>query len=255
MRKAHLHPRRLVDQNARFPRIEQAIPTHFTKGTSFQLAPEDASFLAQALPHLPGRDDDHEQVTVDLNGHVAVRARAEGQTVAELLLNRSQATGPPTRFVSDRQFLARALRLGFTECHVARADVPIVGRDRQRLFVWMPLSSELAIPPTPAAVRVESVASNEPVSQEPFAPRRMKTMPAPTTNNHATNGSPNSNPDRSERSLGIVELIAEAEELRTVLSDASMRVARLLSALKQHRRQSRAVQAAMQSLKQLQLNG
>ena len=80
-------------------------------------------------------------------------------------------------------------------------------------------------------------------------------MPAPTTNNHATNGSPNSNPDRSERSLGIVELIAEAEELRTVLSDASMRVARLLSALKQHRRQSRAVQAAMQSLKQLQLNG
>ena len=79
-------------------------------------------------------------------------------------------------------------------------------------------------------------------------------MPAPTTNNHATNGN-QPNGDRSERSPALAELIAEAEELRTVLADASTRLARLLSGLKASRRQSRAVQAAVHSLKQLQLDG
>ena len=48
--------------------------------------------------------------------------------------------------------------------------------------------------------------------------------------------------------------IAETEELRTVVLDASSRLSRLLTGLKLHRRQSRAVQAAMQSLKQLKLD-
>ena len=79
-------------------------------------------------------------------------------------------------------------------------------------------------------------------------------MPTPTTNGHATNGSPLPSAGRSERGQSIVDLITETEELRTVVLDASVRLARLLSGLKQHRRQSRAVQAAMQSLKQLRLD-
>jgi hypothetical protein len=53
---------------------------------------------------------------------------------------------------------------------------------------------------------------------------------------------------------GLAEVMAEAETLRTVLQDASARTARLLSALKQQRRQSRVVQAAMASLRQLRLD-
>ena len=79
-------------------------------------------------------------------------------------------------------------------------------------------------------------------------------MQTPTTNGHASQGATHPNGDRSERGQSIVELIAEAEELRNVMMDASARLSRLLSGLKQHRRQSRAVQAAMQSLKQLRLD-
>jgi len=61
--------------------------------------------------------------------------------------------------------------------------------------------------------------------------------------------------NRPERLPGIAELIAEAEELRTLLQDASTRLARLLAGLKQQRRQSRAVEAAVQSLRQLKLDG
>jgi hypothetical protein len=127
-------------------------------------------------------------------------------------------------------------------------------RDRNRIYVWVPLSPESAIPPTADAVRIESVANLKSVSQEPSPPRRTNPMPTPTTNGHATNGAHGTGAERSERSPGIVDLIAEAEELRTVMVDASARLSRLLSGLKQHRRQSRAVQAAMHSLKQLRLD-
>ena len=77
-------------------------------------------------------------------------------------------------------------------------------------------------------------------------------MPLPTNNGHVSNGTPDS-PGRGERGVAITDLITEAEELRTVLADASGRLARLLSGLKQHRRDSRAMQTAMQSLRQIKL--
>ena len=78
-------------------------------------------------------------------------------------------------------------------------------------------------------------------------------MSAPQSNAHPAHHTADASA-HSQRSLSIVDLIAEAEELRTVVIDASSRLSRLLTGLKQHRRQSRAVQAAMQSLKQLKLD-
>ena len=75
-------------------------------------------------------------------------------------------------------------------------------------------------------------------------------MPVPNNGRPPEPTRPLDSPERGS----INELIAEAEELRTILSDASARTTRLLAALKQQRRQSRAVQQAMQSLRQLQLD-
>ena len=77
-------------------------------------------------------------------------------------------------------------------------------------------------------------------------------MPTPLSNGHETNGTHDAGLNR-ERGPGIPELLTEAEELRTLLQDASNRVSRLLAGLKHNRRQSRAVQAAMHSLRQLRL--
>ena len=76
-------------------------------------------------------------------------------------------------------------------------------------------------------------------------------MPAPQSNGHSTHNAADTSAN-GPRSQSIVDLMTEAEELRTVVLAASSRL--LLSGLKQHRRQSRAVQAAMQSLKQLKLD-
>ncbi len=55
-----------------------------------------------------------------------------------------------------------------------------------------------------------------------------------------------------ERGGTLAGLVAEAEAIRGLLHDADTRLARLLAALKHQRKQSRAVLAAMASLRQLQ---
>jgi hypothetical protein len=54
--------------------------------------------------------------------------------------------------------------------------------------------------------------------------------------------------------MSLADAIAEAEALRALLSEAAGRAVRLLAALKQQRRQSRAVTQAMRSLRQLQID-
>ena len=75
-------------------------------------------------------------------------------------------------------------------------------------------------------------------------------MPAPQPDrpNPEANGKPDSPPG------GLIELITEAEVLRDLLHQATGRSARLVAALKFQRRQTRAVEAAMASLRQLRLD-
>ena len=58
-----------------------------------------------------------------------------------------------------------------------------------------------------------------------------------------------------EETPGLEALIAEAEALGALAQQAATRLGGLAAGLRQHRRQSRAVQAAMSSLRQLRLGG
>ena len=53
--------------------------------------------------------------------------------------------------------------------------------------------------------------------------------------------------------VAVAADITEAEELRRLVQDVGGRVGRLLTALKQQRQHSRAVEAAMASLRRLRL--
>ena len=76
----------------------------------FSSTPGDAAFLSEALPRLPGVGDDNDPVTVDLNGQLALPARgASDSKIVEVLLSQSEVTGRPVRFVTNRDYLARAL--------------------------------------------------------------------------------------------------------------------------------------------------
>jgi hypothetical protein len=253
-----------IDADGRFPAAEQAIPGRTAGATTAQLATEDAAFLAQALPRLPGGKDEDAPVTLDLNGHVAVRARAGGAgPVTELVLARSAVAGPPVRFATNRGYLARALRLGFAELLVVKPDVPVLCRDGRRTYLWMPLGKEGALPPGDDVVRI--TAGGE-ASPPPMTERSEPAMTKPPPNGHANNPPPSGhdrNPppapaatpaaeERPTNGTGVGGLIEEARALQEALRDAHGRAGRLLAALRRQRKQSRLMASTLASLRQLQ---
>ncbi|WP_165253512.1 hypothetical protein, partial [Paludisphaera soli] len=69
-----LHP--AIQADARFPRVEHAVPDPGSAATRLTIDPGDAAFLAGAIGRLAGGDEPHAPATLDCNGRVAVRARA-----------------------------------------------------------------------------------------------------------------------------------------------------------------------------------
>jgi hypothetical protein len=268
------------DAKARYPQVDQLLPKLNGATTRLRIAPEDAAFLARVLPTLPGQDDDHKAVTVDLNGQVCLRAHASDQSrAAEIILTRSEFTGKAVRFVINRQLLSRVLQLGFPEIQIVNADKPLLARDDKRSFVCMPFPKETALAPTDDALRmVSGDIDQKPMTTTTHSPRRRKVSMDPQTNNEqgtangttgevgsavsqpASNGTTPANGTtrssgprkRRPKSTGIAALIDEAEALKSALREITRQSHNLLVALKRHRKQNRLVQTSLQALKELQ---
>jgi hypothetical protein len=144
-----------VNQDGRFPLAEALLPLPQRAVTACRLSPQDMAFLLRVLPRLPGQGDDTGAITLDLNGHLTVRARdGKERPLVEVALTRSRVTGPSVRLAICRAYLARAAALGFTEFRVARPDAPVVCRAEERLYAWMPLDAGAALPPAEDCVRL-----------------------------------------------------------------------------------------------------
>jgi hypothetical protein len=173
--------------------------------------------------------------------------------------------------------LRQALQLGFTEVNVCGPDKPLVCRDRRRVYVMMPLDQESSLPPSPGMTRIASANHAEvrptPPPERSRVPQRLRvvhpdahpdthptpersteTMPNPHSNGPEPSGKTDLANGRPEPGPSIADLIGEAEALRTSLQDALVRLSRLLAGLKHHHRQSRAMRAAVQSLRLLKLD-
>src|SRR5439155_12606191 len=123
-----------------------------------------------------------------------IRARSCGQSrVTELVLARSEISGPPLRLCLNRQFLARALHLGFAELALVKEDVPLLFHDKTRQFVIMPLAKDSALAPTTDAVRIPSSDASS-VTQSTAPTRRQPVMKSQPIAN-ATNGNSNNSAD------------------------------------------------------------
>ena len=239
-----------IDSDSRYPDVDVVIPRPGGAKTRLELDAEDARFLATALPKPPGDEGDTSPITLDLGEPPAVRARAEShQRPVEVLLARSRVHGPAVLAWMDRRLLHRALKLGFRDLEIVRPDTPVVCRDPSRTYLWMTLDKSCALPRgglAPANGPVDPAAALKSKHRQAEYP----IMPVPQPN-----GAPKGRDGTTPESWSLEEGIVETEALRGLLQEASGRTARLLAALKHQRRQSRAVKAATDSLRQLQLDG
>ena len=137
---------------------------------------------------------------------------------------------------------------------MVRPTVPLVCRDERRVYVWMPLEAKHA---------VEADAGHAPagVGRNPTSQPWINPYPhrggSPSCRLPGRNGpdpdhrTPPSSAAERNTNGGFDELYAEAETLRNLLTDAAARAARLVAALKQHKRTAKAVKAAVSSLRDI----
>ena len=209
---------------------------------------------------------------MDLNGNIAIWAKAADQPQpTEVVLKGSEWSGEPIRINTNRKYLARATKLGFQELLVYGDKVPVLCQDDRRQYVWALLEPESAIAPDEDAIRIESPGreSKKPVTK-PQTRRRVSSVPEPTNpnGNAASNGNSQSNGHAKANGQNRVNgqarngaarkpgqdidgLIRQVEALRQAQRDAATKTHELLKGLKRHRRQTRAFQNTIASLRQL----
>jgi hypothetical protein len=239
-----------VSPDRRFPDVDRHVLNPADAVAQCQLSADDAQFLAKAIARLPGDDDYNSPLTLDLNGHVAIRAQAADRPPpTEVILANSFASGVPTRVSTNRQFLARAIRLGFDRLYVYSPKDPVLCQDDHRRFIWAVLDPDSSIPPAENPVRIESPA--DPAGTIHHPPRRRTKVPK---SNHQSepasqNGQSHADKVKPEQPFGAIE---QAVALRDLLRDTTNKATELIRVLQSEKKQARQLRSALASLREFQ---
>ena len=262
-------------KEGRFPDVARIIPSESAVTTRMQLDPADIEFVSDRIERLPADEDPERPVTIDLNGSVAIRAQQDAESpMTELVLSRSRRTGPELRFQTNREFLVRALDLGFTEIGFVNAESPCVCTDGRRTFLWQPLDSQSALAAVAGVQRIESLSVTSPAAagttRKPVRPTPTPTPATATTVNRVTDHL--SQPTRtgvaarttrvaqvdaaggvSQPEPNQADVITQALALRDQLRLVTQGLTDLAVKIRHQRKQSRLMKSTLQSLQQLKL--
>jgi hypothetical protein len=146
-----------VDRGGSFPRVDDLLPHEDLRVSRARLSASDVAFALQQIPRLSRDVGDTRSLTVEFDRQLRIRARSQRQALTtELVLNNTICKGPPLTFLTDRDLLARALKLGFSELRLAGPLAAAVCEDGQRRFAWAVLDPQHLVPRSKQAVRIES---------------------------------------------------------------------------------------------------
>lgn len=245
-----------LEQDARFPNVSRHIGDPAAASSHLRIADSDGDFLNDALPRLPCEDHTNCPITLDLNGQVLIRGRAADQSRAtELALSNSRLEGDAIMVNSNREYLLRALRLGFRDVHFYGREQPVLCDGGGRQYVWALLSPESPIPSSRDLIRIASIQRHADDTSGHPQPRRRKTaVSEPISQSPSTGEKPVTKVKRSsasKRPSPIEQAIAFRDALRAAIVQAN----ELIRSLKQQKREARLVQTTLASLKQLQKVG
>ena len=251
-----------IDKEGRFPNVDTFIPNNTANATKLHLTLENTTFLAKALPRLPGDEKDLSPVTLDLNGEAVVRARADGQEQStEVVLAGASVTGKAVRYAANRQHIARAIELGFTEGHVFDAEKPMLFQDERRKYLFQGLGKDRVVAPSTNDLRLRSDSSTESTNTHQPAQRRNEPMkasrppaaPVPVETISESNGSTDGATNGQQHAKGSFNaLLEEGQSIQNSLRDLLLRTNRLMVGLKAYRRHAKTMQSTLASLRQLQ---
>jgi hypothetical protein len=162
----------LKEQESRhYPDVGRVLAVRDEKPSLLRLDPADARRLTEALPGLPGADEELRPVTLELSRTPCVSGGEQ-----RVALVGSHCQGPALSVRTDRRYLLRALALGFLELRAAQGT-PLICRDASRVFAWMPLGRKNRW--TPARETVSTATAVTRTARRRKPPKRPIHWPRP----------------------------------------------------------------------------
>jgi hypothetical protein len=148
-----------LEVDARYPNVDAVIQRYSKAVNRVYFDPRDLEFFAENIRHIPGADQPHSPVTLDLNGHVELAAGGDAQTCPmRIRLGRSLHVGPAARCSGNRDFLHLAAKLRLSELlRFGDAD-PVVCRGEHVILIWQPLSGVTVPEDGPGTIKIDSAA-------------------------------------------------------------------------------------------------
>jgi len=234
-----------VAPTGKFPDVAAVVPRRAP--TTIVIGDRDAAGLLPVLPTFPGQGHEHRPITLDaVEGGVLALHAADDTGSRTVPCPNSPVQGSSARAVLDRRVLARALVLG---CRTLRLtpDKAMVAEGDGVTVLAAPLDPALAATPTARRTAALRPITPVPESERNPEPERNDPMKAHETNGHTPSG-------RHDPPAGdACDPLAAAEELRAALTDAATKAARLVAALRQSKKEKKALSAVLTNLKQLNL--
>jgi hypothetical protein len=162
--------------------------------------------------------------------------------------------GTPHTISSNRQYLLRALRLGFREVHLYGTEAPVLCDDGRRQFVWAVLGPNGTIPTGPDVIRIASTP--RPANRSNGRPKQRRSKPAMSEPTTPPTNTPAAEQVSATRRRGKPPAKGTPTEnaiaLRNALRAAVVQANELIRSLKRHKREARLVESTLASLRTLQ---
>ena len=260
-----------------YPNWKQVVPNVEGKWTKIALEASAAKDILNAIPLLPGGDTLNRTIVLEVasNGLALKGQGAEQKDWTRILVKSVRITGKSTEVAMNRDYLARALRFGFSEISIQDSLTPVVFTSQAKSLIVMPVRLES---PPEAPAPAKSATAPQPPSQPettpaapPSAPgvnnatEQSNTMPSTTTtmtppergnlrgnNNTSTNGHAGSEDTRSAFKTALEQIDRIKTNLRNVIGDLNDAVTMLKTAEKEQKATSKEIDAVRAKLREIQ---
>jgi DNA polymerase III sliding clamp (beta) subunit (PCNA family) len=253
-----------------YPNWRQVIPREGQNTTAIALSEEAVSLMLDALPRLPGSDDNYQPVDLIVaNGQFSLSARAKGDPQASRVpVPGAAVTGDDAQIRLNRSFVTKALRFGFTSFEITDELSPILFTAPGRKLIAMPIRLESSSSPkstpqpeaeaaaraTPSAEAPEETPTETrntmPTETNLTPPRRGNLQPKTEDNNENHNGT------NGQNGSALAAAITQVETVKTGLRDVIIELNATLDLLRAAEREKKAsfkeVESVRATLRSLQ---
>lgn len=253
-----------------YPNWRQVIPGEDRKTTTVTLNEEAIDLLLDALPRLPGSDDNYQPVDLIVaNGQFCLSARAKGDPASsQVPVPGATVTGDDAQIRLNRTFVTKALRFGFTSFEITDELSPILFKAPGRKLVAMPIrlesstspqptpqpDAEAAAPATPSAEAPEPTQTDErttmPAETNLTPPRRGNFQPKAEDHNGNHNGTNGQNGSALAAAITQVETVKIG--LRDVIIELNATLDLLRAAEREKKASAKEVESVRATLRSLQ---